>query len=290
MPALSLVVCVHHERELLARLLQRSVGCYDDLVVVHDGLDTTRVRAVVEAAGGRFFERPRAYQQEPHWPFAWQQATHDWILRLDADEFPSDEMKAWLRKFSQGPEPEESVSGFTCIWPLWNGRRTISKKWPLGRNFLFHRGRVRFFGMVEQVPVPDGRYESLELVLQHQPKRKSYGLSNLLVRKQAYRWRGQVARCLLGKPTELCCWRWESGQWPETWERIRQHPLRTAVHRLTRWTLATLRDQWKHERRLFPAAAINGPLHHALICLEFWKLQRGHHPGMAPDRHQPGSS
>src|SRR6059036_1005511 len=116
MPALSLVVCVHHERELLQRLFDHARGFYDDLVVVHDGPDAVNVRQVVEAAGGRFFERPRAYQQEPHWPFAWKQAAHDWILRLDADEFPSQEMKVWLQNFRAGPEPVDAISGFTCIW------------------------------------------------------------------------------------------------------------------------------------------------------------------------------
>ena len=274
MPALSLAVCVYREGELLARLLRHAQGVYDDLVVVHDGPDETNVRAVAAAAGGRFFERPREYQQEPHWPFAWQQAAHDWILRLDADEFPSDEMKAWLEKFRQGPEPDPAISGFTCIWPLWNGRRTVTKHWPNERHFLFHRQRVRFFGMVEQVPVADGRFEPMNLVLHHQPRRKSYGVRNLVFRKQAYRWRQCIARSLLGKPTDLFCWRWETEAWPPIWEDIHQRPVRTALNRLTRGTLGVLRVQWRIERRLFLTAAISGPLHRALICLEFWRQRQ----------------
>jgi hypothetical protein len=274
MPSLSLVVCVHNERELLQRLLDRSFDCYDDLVVVHDGPDATGVRAVVETAGGRFFERPSEHQQEPHWPFAWAQAAHDWILRLDADEIPGAEMEDWLRRFRQNEEPDSLISGFTCIWPLWNGSRTISKNWPAGRNFLFHRQRVRFFGMVEQVPVPDGNYEPLNLVLRHQPERKSYGLHNLLLRKQAYYWRECIAHSLLQEPAELACWRWENRPWPQGWEEIRQHPFRTAIVRLTRGTLAGLRDQWRRERRFYPLAAISGPIHHAMIAFEFWRLRR----------------
>ncbi len=212
MPAVSLVVCLHQQRDLLERLLQKSAGCCDDLMVVHDGPDETDVRSLVEAAGGRFFERQRENQQEPHWPFAWGQAKHDWILKLDADEFPGDELKLWLQAFRRAPEPAPAISGYTCIWPLWDGQKTVSKKWPAGRIFLFNKQQVRFFGMAEQAMVPDGRYEPLDFILCHQPKRKSHDLHNFLFRKQAGRWRELIATSLLGKPTDLPCWRWDSGR------------------------------------------------------------------------------
>jgi hypothetical protein len=37
MPKISLVVCLYKERDLLERLLLHAEGCYDDLLVVHDG-------------------------------------------------------------------------------------------------------------------------------------------------------------------------------------------------------------------------------------------------------------
>src|ERR1700687_1133596 len=162
MPAISLVVCVSKERELLERLLDKSFGFYDDLVVVHDGPGVNNSTAsppvdapakemaldygalapdapppayyktlplpahsgsiyeLVTQHAGRYFEGPRCFQQEPHWPFSWWQAKHDWILRLDADEFPSEGLKAWLRQFRDSPDPDNNISGYTCLWPLWN--------------------------------------------------------------------------------------------------------------------------------------------------------------------------
>jgi hypothetical protein len=274
MPPLSIVVCVYQERELLIRLLQQATGCYDDLVVVHDGSDTTNVREMVVAAGGRFFERPREFQQEPHWPFAWGEAKYDWILRLDADEFPGEAMQAWLKNFRQSPEPTADICGYTCIWPMWDGQCEVTKKISPGRIFLFHKQRVRFFGMVEQVPVADGHYQAIDFILHHQPKRKSYGLYNVLVRKQAYRWRERIATSLLGKPTDLPCWRWDDTAWPLGWEQIRQRPLWTAVKRLVKGTLQGLRDQWYLEKKLLPLAAMANPIHHSLICLKYWQLRR----------------
>jgi len=278
MPAISLVICVYKETAMLDRLLRDAADCYDDLVVVHDGPaapdESERIKQLVVQRGGRFFVRPRAFQQEPHWPFAWEQARHDWILRLDADELLDEEMKQWLRRFRSEPEPAADVSGYTCIWPLWNGTRAITQRWTAGRIFLFHKKRVRFFGMAEQVPIADDHFEALSLVLQHRPHRKSYGLANLLFRRQAFLWRSVIAQSLLGRPTDLACWRWTDEQWPEVWEEIRRRPMRTALYRLLAWPILGMRDYWHHERKLIPSAAISGGVHHCLIALKYWWVRK----------------
>src|ERR1700730_5007297 len=317
MPALSLVVCVRGERDLLERLLNESSGLYDDLVVVHDGpeeaptacpclappaidfsklsnrstlptsyrpsLSPPRPGSIHELAmqyNGRYFEGSRCFQQEPHWPFAWSRAQHDWILRLDVDEFPGKELKDWLHRFreGEGPEPPEDISGYTCIWPLWNGRRAVTKRWPAGRIFLFHRGRVRFFGMVEQVPISDTRYESLNLVLHHQPKRKSYGSRNILFRRQAYHWRRVIAESLKGKPTDLSCWRWTAEDWPFPWDRIRCHPLKHSIASLIWFPLYQLNDMLKASEIPNISACLNPGLHHFMLGLrvfvEKWRKKK----------------
>lgn len=317
MPAVSLVVCLHRERELLARLLQKTDGLFDDLVVVHDGSETPAIdsaarpselheapapidyaellgssiypagynvpagipkpgsiQELVTQYGGRYFEGPRCFQQEPHWPFAWSQAKCDWILRLDADEFASDELRAWLTKFREVPEPPPAVSGYTCIWPIWNGKKAITKHWPAGRNFLFNRSRVHFFGMVEQVPIADDHYEALSFVLRHQPLRKSHGLANVLVRKQGGFWRTVIARSLLNRPEDLPGWRWGSRGWPEFWQRLRSNPIRTGFYCLLRNTASAVRGQWRAERRMMPLIAVATPLHHLLIGISLFRMKR----------------
>jgi hypothetical protein len=316
MPAVSLVICVHNERSSLERLLRESAGCYDDLVVVHDGTESNAeskvgtpadinekppaidyfrfapsstlpegysnpsgppelgsVCELTEQHGGRYFEGPRFFQQEPHWPFAWQQARYDWILRLDADEVPSTELRKWLRSFRGGPEPDKSISGYSCVWPLWNGNRAVSMTYPRGRIFLFDRQRVRFFGMVEQVPVPDSRWEPLSLRLAHCPARRSYGFANLLLRRRAYRWRRLIAESLLGKPTNLPRWRWTDEKWPPIWEDVRRRPLQTGLYRLCIWPIFIACDMWRADRWIVPSAVLSGGVHHCLIAVDHWWLK-----------------
>jgi hypothetical protein len=284
MPAISLVVCACREKDVLARLLEHVEGCCDDIVVVHDGPDEQKAEALVRSKGGRFYERPRAYQQEPHWPFAWGQARHDWILRLDADEFPSAGLKEWLRRFRTLSMVEEGVSGYTCIWPLWNGKRVVTPGWPTGRIFLFNKQAVRFFGMPEQVPEPDGRFEALPLVLEHQPTRSTYGVGNILLRPQVKRWHQIIAVSLLGKPTDLACWRWTSSEWPSHWEEFRRAPIKTALCRLVRNSLVTARQMLRAGYCPRVGACLNNGLNHFLIGVEVFKVQRAARPTSAPQR------
>ncbi|MCC2113897.1 MAG: hypothetical protein KDJ16_17815 [Hyphomicrobiales bacterium] len=273
MPKVTLAVCIYREGDLLQRMLDHAQGCYDDLVVVHDGPDETGVRDIVEARGGRFFERPRAYQQEPHWPFAWGKAHHDWVLRWDADEFPSKGLCDWLREFRAGPEPAPQISGYTAIIPLWDGRRARTTRWPK-RVVLINRQRVRYFGMADQSPIADGVFEPLELVLHHQPDRPSYGVRYTVLRPTSRRWQAGIARALLGKPTDLPCWRWDDPDWPKKWEQIRRHPIRTGLTRLFLSPIRNGRDMIRHGEVPSPSLLAFFPLQHWLTCWEFYKARR----------------
>jgi hypothetical protein len=293
--------------DMLERLLRSTRECYDELIVIHDGayeesagapgsgasiptvdfeqvlkrrvpqeyvrqtnVTLGSISQLVQDFGGVYFEGPRCHQQEPHWPFAWWYATYDWILRLDADEFPSEELRQWLIDFRSWSDEQASPAGFMCIWPLWTGRKAVSQSWPDDRIFLIHKGRVRFPAMVEQTPVPDTFFTKVPLVLHHQPKRKSYGIRNFLLRPQAYVWRRVIANSLLDDATTLPRWRWTDKQWPSSWEELRLHPLKTAVRRLLFFPIHTARTLLHHQiyRCLYsvPFAGV----HHFLIgCLLF---------------------
>ena len=273
MPALSLVICLHGEGDYLRRLLAHAQGCYDDLVVVHDGPDETGVRAIVEAAGGRFFERPRAWQQEPHWAFAWSEARHDWIFRVDADEYPGEALAAWLAEFREEPAPDAGLSGFSVIIPLWDGVREVTSRWPR-RLTIFDRRQVRHIGRADQSPIPDGRVEPLDMVLNHRPDRPTYGIWYTLRRPTSRRWHTEIARALSGPPTDLPCWRWTDPDWPPKWEEIRRRPLLTGLKRLFLSPIRNGRDMVRAGEWPRPSALVFFPLQHWMTCYRFHQLSR----------------
>lgn len=87
----SAVIIAFNEADRIGDCLASLAFC-DDIVVVDSG-STDGTRALCEAAGARVFDRAftgfRSQKQ-----FAVEQAAHDWVLCLDADERVSPELKA----------------------------------------------------------------------------------------------------------------------------------------------------------------------------------------------------
>jgi len=130
--------------------------------------------------------------------------------------------------------------------------------------------------MVEQVPVPDAQFTALDLVLHHQPRRKSYGYRNLLFRRQAYHWRHVIALSLLGNPSDLPCWRWNRADWPPVWEDIRRKPLRTAFKRLLMGPIWQAREMWQAEHKIMPTALLGTGGHQFLMAITFFFFRCRH--------------
>jgi hypothetical protein len=128
--------------------------------------------------------------------------------------------------------------------------------------------------MVEQVPLPDGRWQALDLVLHHQPNGKSYGFRNVLFRRQAYHWRRVIAHSLLLTPDKLPTWRWESTQWPLQWEQIRVRPLCTGLVRLCTWPIYAAREALRHRELPYISLIMQSAIHHFLICIEYMRARR----------------
>ncbi|MEP6633783.1 MAG: glycosyltransferase family 2 protein [Luteimonas sp.] len=92
---LSAVVIALNEEDSIGDCLASMAFC-DEIVVVDSG-STDRTRALCEAAGARVLQRAfDGYRSQKQ--FAVEQAVHDWVLCLDADERISDALRASIQE------------------------------------------------------------------------------------------------------------------------------------------------------------------------------------------------
>lgn len=106
---ISATVITYNEADRLADCLASLSFC-DEIVVVDSG-STDATRELAEAAGARVLVRPfdgfRSQKQ-----FAVEQAAHDWILSLDADERLSPELQASIEQ--QRAQGLADAAGYRC--------------------------------------------------------------------------------------------------------------------------------------------------------------------------------
>jgi glycosyltransferase involved in cell wall biosynthesis len=95
---ISATIITFNEQDNLPRALQ-SLGCCDEIVVVDSG-STDRTVELARSFGARVIERDwPGYARQKN--FAAEQASHDWILALDADESLSEELQRELAEIQR---------------------------------------------------------------------------------------------------------------------------------------------------------------------------------------------
>ncbi len=88
---ISAVVITFNEERNIAGCLQSLEGIADEIVVV-DSYSTDATEIICKSFNVRFLQHPfEGYMQQKSW--ACEQAKYDYILQLDADEQPSEELK-----------------------------------------------------------------------------------------------------------------------------------------------------------------------------------------------------
>jgi glycosyltransferase involved in cell wall biosynthesis len=121
-----------------------SLSWADEIVVVDSG-STDATREIAQACGARVIERP--------WPgfteqkqFAAEQATHDWIFSLDADERVSDELRASVEALKQ--DESQLSDGYSISRrAFYMGRWIRGGGWYPDRQLrLYRKSRGRWEG------------------------------------------------------------------------------------------------------------------------------------------------
>lgn len=153
-----------NEEENLPRALASLRNIADEIVIVDAG-STDRTREIAAQAGARVFEREWSDYSEQR-NFAAAQATHDWILSLDADEELSAELRASLAAWKD-QEPQAAAysvarrANYMGRWIRYSGW------YPDRKVRLYRRDLAQFTGMVHESLQVEGTIGSLAGNLLH---------------------------------------------------------------------------------------------------------------------------
>jgi glycosyltransferase involved in cell wall biosynthesis len=164
MPPFSAILITYNEEQDLPQVLGSLVGVADEIVVVDSG-SSDRTCEIARQAGARVVSRAfTGFDQQKN--FAAEQASHDWVLSIDADEALSSELRASLLAWKQ------SMPRYVAYQV---GRRTnYLGKWirhsgwyPEYHLRLYLRDRARFVGALHESVRADGATGRLDGDLLH---------------------------------------------------------------------------------------------------------------------------
>jgi glycosyltransferase involved in cell wall biosynthesis len=156
----------HREKKLLERAL-RSLAFADEVIAVVDPTGDPETEAVARASGARVvLHRYEGDIEQKR--FAVAQATHDWVLYIDADEEVTPELAQEVREHLERGETD--VVGFEISRRTWHLGRWI-RHGDFNPDRLircFRRGKTRVTGANPHGRfVVDGRVEPLSEVIAH---------------------------------------------------------------------------------------------------------------------------
>jgi glycosyltransferase involved in cell wall biosynthesis len=168
MPGITATIITLNEEDRIAEALA-SLACCDEIVVVDSG-STDRTREIALNRGARVFTR--AWEgYSPQKNFAADQATHDWILSIDADERLSialaDEIAQW-KKVGDADRMARAYSMPRRAFYL--GKWIKHSGWYPDRKVrLYHRRHCHWEGTIHEDLKVDGSVERLRGDLLHFP-------------------------------------------------------------------------------------------------------------------------
>ena len=160
---ISVVLITFNEEKNLPLVLEKLRWC-EEVVVVDSG-STDGTLAIARKFGARVVHRDfDGFASQKN--FADRQASHDWILALDADEAPSDDLRASLKRVKS--------SGADCHAYRFPRKTFYLGKWirysgwyPDKKIRFYDRRRTRWEGLVHESVQVDGTVGELDGDLLH---------------------------------------------------------------------------------------------------------------------------
>ena len=163
---ISAIIVVYNEDKIIGEALKSLKGVVDEIIVIHDGKCKDNTLKIARKFTDKVFVRPHKGRSAFNVVFGLKKAKYNWILKIDADESLSEELRKNIRGFVR----EKDFDSFSFIHPLWNGKKSITKTWPR-KTVLVRKSKISFLafpGFDASIP-STGKTKKTNYIIIHKP-------------------------------------------------------------------------------------------------------------------------
>lgn len=178
---ISACLVTYNEEKVIGQCLSSLKGLVSEIIVVHDGQCSDRTIEIAKEYTDKVFVRAHVGVADEHRPFAMNQATGEWILRIDPDEFFDSVDIDKIRLLTTN----DKVDGYIFKWEMWNGTKAVYFK-GLEKFCLFRKKSSHFIGIPHQVDAVDGKIERVNITLHHRPPYNNIAWKSFLKKNKSW--------------------------------------------------------------------------------------------------------
>ena len=213
---ISACLVVYNEEAVIERCLLSIRGLVDEIIIVHDGECSDQTLVIAKRYTDKVFVRDHAGMMEAHLVFAFEQATSEWLFRIDADEFVDKEDFVKIKEAVS----EKEVSALILKWEMWDGQRVI--EFPgLQKMCLVRRDHFHYCGIPHENGFVDGGVKKIDVYLHHRPAYNNIVWSSFM--RKARKWVPVHVTYFFPEETKFDCFNTDSTSWIETTKYVRKH-------------------------------------------------------------------
>jgi len=170
MNKISALIVTYNEEKTIERCLSSISGVVDEIIIIHDGKCSDGTLRIAQKYTNRIYEQNiHKGMGEAWYMFGISKCRYEWILRIDSDEYLSENLKFEFRKLLSNSH----VDGYSFNWPMWDGSKYISRV-AYRKLFIFRRSKLGFLDKYHYPLRIMGKVHNSNLIVEHKPTYNNY--------------------------------------------------------------------------------------------------------------------
>ena len=172
---------VFNEEKVIERCLESLIDVVDEIIIIHDGHCEDKTLEISGKYTNKIYESSHRGMGELHVIEALELCEYEWVLRIDADEYLSKELRDNIGRLID----DKYVDAYTFIWRIWDGKRYLTDNFPRKKS-LCKKTKIFFIEFPGQELQTTGNTKNTDYILEHKPLYNNYTFSS--IKKKWKRW------------------------------------------------------------------------------------------------------